>query len=66
MKCNQCEMVSINGRACHESGCPNRNKVWDADTEEWHTLFECRECGAHYTDRFVAAECCGPQQESQS
>ena len=25
MNCDQCEMLSINGHACHESGCPNRN-----------------------------------------
>jgi putative nucleotidyltransferase with HDIG domain len=27
--CNQCEMISINGVPCHESGCPNEHKVWD-------------------------------------
>lgn len=23
IQCSQCEAVSINGRACHETGCPN-------------------------------------------
>ena len=26
MKCDQCEMLSINGVACHEIGCPNSKK----------------------------------------
>jgi lipoate synthase len=35
MKCNQCQMLSINGIACHETGCPNIKKVWDSETETW-------------------------------
>jgi hypothetical protein len=29
--CNQCEMLSINGVPCHETGCRNEHKVWDPD-----------------------------------
>lgn len=27
--CHHCEMLSINGVPCHESGCRNEHKVWD-------------------------------------
>jgi hypothetical protein len=27
--CNQCEMISINGLPCHETGCPNERKLWN-------------------------------------
>ena len=43
MRCDQCEMVSINGIPCHEMGCPNRRARWDGDN--WVKQFECRECG---------------------
>jgi hypothetical protein len=26
MNCDQCEMLSINGMACHETGCPNARR----------------------------------------
>lgn len=32
MKCDQCEMVSINGVACHETGCPNSRAKWDGES----------------------------------
>ena len=35
MKCDQCEMLSINGVPSHERGCPNTNRRYDADTQEW-------------------------------
>lgn len=44
MHCDQCEMVSVNGIACHERGCPNAGARWDAETERWvkqHTCFFC-------------------------
>ena len=31
--CDSCEMCSINGVACHETGCPNSRKTWDAERE---------------------------------
>jgi hypothetical protein len=34
-KCNQCDSMTINGHYCHETGCPNTNKVWDNEEEEW-------------------------------
>jgi hypothetical protein len=29
-------MVSINGMACHETGCPNERKLWDASEGTWY------------------------------
>lgn len=45
MKCDQCEMLSINGAACHERGCPNTGARYDADAQMWVKQVECRECG---------------------
>ena len=39
MPCNSCEMLTINGIACHEQGCP----------ESWKDeVRECFECGYHF------------------
>ena len=35
IKCNQCQMLSINGVPCHETGCPNSNKVWSIEENDW-------------------------------
>ena len=36
MHCGQCEMLAINGVACHETGCP----------EAWRgQIRQCKECG---------------------
>jgi hypothetical protein len=43
--CDQCEMLSINGIPCHETGCPNQKKTWDPESESWVRFFECPECG---------------------
>ena len=45
VRCDQCEMVSINGTACHEHGCPNSSANWDRETQEWVLQRECRDCG---------------------
>jgi hypothetical protein len=54
MNCDQCEMLSINGVACHESGCPNRNSTWDEDRQRWIQFRECRECA----ERIELGEVC--------
>lgn len=43
--CDQCAMVSINGIACHEHGCPNERSRWDAETQTWVKQRECFDCG---------------------
>lgn len=45
MKCDQCEMLSINGIACHELGCPNFHARWDEESATWVQQRECFECG---------------------
>jgi hypothetical protein len=45
MKCDSCEMVSINGVPCHETGCENAGKRWDASEADWIAVRECAECG---------------------
>jgi hypothetical protein len=35
--CDQCVAAMINGVFCHETGCPNSRKVWDAESAEWVT-----------------------------
>lgn len=35
IKCTQCQMLSINGVPCHETGCPNSNKVWSIEENDW-------------------------------
>lgn len=42
--CDQCEMLSINGHACHEIGCPNMGARWIPD-RGWVHYQECRICG---------------------
>lgn len=45
MKCDQCQMLTINGINTHETGCPNAKKKWDSEEGVWYRLFECSECG---------------------
>ena len=56
MKCDQCEMLSINGIACHETGCPNEGNAWIEG--EWVKQYECPECGTMHTNREALSECC--------
>ena len=53
MRCDQCEMVSINGVACHETGCPKSHVG---------TVRECDWCGSPFKphgrgDRFCSSDC---------
>jgi hypothetical protein len=43
--CDQCQMLSINGVPCHETGCPNSHSRYDADSDTWIKQRECFECG---------------------
>ena len=43
MKCNECEMLSINGVACHERGCPNIGSRYEDG--DWIAQRKCWECG---------------------
>jgi hypothetical protein len=45
MRCDQCEMLSINGVPCHETGCPNSRKTWIEERGEWVVFLDCFACG---------------------
>ena len=44
-KCSQCEVLVINGTACHETGCPN-------------VVHECKGCNARVDRRGAYCEDC--------
>lgn len=58
MRCDQCEMLSINGVPCHETGCPNANKEWVEAFGRWTRFVECSECG----DEVEEGETCSCQE----
>lgn len=45
MHCDQCEMLSIQGVPCHETGCPNARKTWVPERQAWVLFVPCFECG---------------------
>lgn len=52
-QCEQCQLISIQGVVCHESGCP------DAWKDE---IRECKECGVEFEpesqhDAFCDTQC---------
>lgn len=60
--CDRCQMLSINSIPCHETGCPNRGKQWDTESECWVRLVECSNCGFEYYDTAsVCPECMDTQ-----
>lgn len=46
VRCEHCQMLSINGVACHERGCPNMGSRWDRATESWVKQRQCHDCGS--------------------
>jgi hypothetical protein len=44
--CDSCAMVSINGIACHETGCPNKGGRYDYERDAWVQQRKCFECGS--------------------
>ena len=62
MTCSQCELLSINGVVCHETGCPNSRATWDADRQEWVKFIDCFDCG--YPVELGTACGCGEDMES--
>jgi len=53
MRCNQCQMLSINGVPCHETGCPNSRKTWVEERGEWVLFVACPVCGFDVEDGTV-------------
>ena len=55
--CDQCEAMTINGVACHETGCP---RSWcDAAIGE-PIPAECDFCGSEYTPEDADQRFCSP------
>jgi hypothetical protein len=61
LNCDQCEMLSINGIACHERGCPNMGARWDG--QQWIKQRTCFECGCTVD---ADSECCSAEPESDA
>lgn len=59
VSCDQCAMVSINGVACHETGCANMGARWDTDIAGWVKQYVCRDCGCKVD---VGAQCCAQEE----
>ena len=65
--CSQCEALSINGVACHETGCPNAMH----ECEECETLLPrgyrlCDSCaGADDDGMMVCRECGAPVDDGE-
>jgi len=50
-RCDQCQLMSINGIVCHETGCP----------DEWKDVIrECKECGTKFEPQEREQGCCSP------
>lgn len=47
-RCDQCQLLRINGVVCHEIGCPNMGKRWQDG--EWVRYRECFICGCDVRD----------------
>jgi len=45
VNCDQCQMLSINGVPCHETGCPNSARHGLPNVANGFCSFECFECG---------------------
>lgn len=58
MNCDQCEMLSIQGLACHEHGCPNGHKLWI--DEKWVELVMCFVCNFEYPE---GDPCCEQEEK---
>jgi hypothetical protein len=62
--CDQCQMLSINGVACHERGCPNMNARWDRENNSWVKQRKCFDCGC--TVDFDDPCCSAPVEEEET
>ena len=56
VRCDQCEMLSINGVGCHETGCPNSRKTWDENRQDWIAYRDCF-TGGYPVERGEACTC---------
>jgi len=61
-RCDQCELLRINGVVCHEIGCPNMGAKWDHEREQWVHYVECWECGCE-VEKGEACSCMTPEED---
>ena len=64
-KCDKCELLVINGYVSHETGCPNQNKTWDKERQEWVSYHACHDCGYPVEDREIC-NCNLPIEEDEN
>jgi hypothetical protein len=61
MNCRSCEMVSINGVACHEIGCPD---AWKDH------LVACFDCGCDFVPESrharICPDCANPSEQEDA
>jgi hypothetical protein len=62
VNCDQCQMLSINGTPCHETGCPNQGKRYAYGA--WIRVIECFECGCE-VEEGTGCDCQEPMPESE-
>ena len=61
IRCNQCKIARIYGVICHETGCPNTNARYDADSGEWIKQRKCFDCGCTVD---ADESCCGGNEDN--
>jgi hypothetical protein len=62
ISCDQCQALMINGIFCHETGCVNSRKRYDAENDRWYRVFKCRECGCE-VEEGQSCSCQDPDEE---
>ena len=73
--CSSCEVLTINGVLCHETGCPDAWKDYTRKCKECGQLFkpanklqDCcsHSCEIHYNNISCDCEDCNPDEETES
>ncbi len=57
IRCDNCNMMMIQGVPCHEQSCPNAGKKWDVIRECWNWWVDCSECGSEIKEG-ESCSCC--------
>ena len=50
--CDSCEVLTINGVKCHETGCPDAWKEYEV---------ECKWCGTKFKPETKGQDCCSEE-----
>jgi hypothetical protein len=65
ISCDQCQALMINGVFCHETGCVNERKTYDAENDRWYRVFKCFECGCE-VEEGESCSCQDPCEEDET